>query len=76
MPVSFESIFNVCGFKSGCLSEPQIIFFLGRKITSANIFALIPLVLILVNVQKDSSNIEILVSTVMRYIIQNIIIIV
>ena len=63
-------------FNEALFSELKIIFFLGRKITSANIFALIPLVLILVNVQKDSSNIEILVSTAMRYIIQNIIIIV
>ena len=45
----------------------ETIFFLGQKITNANIFASIPLVLILVNVQKDSSNIEILVWTVMRY---------
>ena len=63
-------------FNEALFSELKIIFFLGRKITSVNIFALIPLVLILVNVQKDSSNIEILVSTVMRYIIKNVIIIV
>jgi len=36
-----------------------------QKRTNANIFALIPLVPTLANVQKDSSNIEILVSTVM-----------
>merc|ERR1719356_701569 len=36
-----------------------------QKRTNANIFVLIPLVPILANVQKDSSNIEILVSTVM-----------
>ena len=71
MPVSFLP-------PDGSLLSPdgavvrELIPFSGLKRTNANICVLIPLVPTLVNVQKDSSNIEILVSTVMRYVKYNI----
>ena len=67
MPVSFLPPDGAISITRWCCYTKKY-FFLGLKRTNANIFALIPLVPTLVNVQKDSSNIEILVSTVMRYV--------